>query len=195
MRPFSLFYDCAQVVVLPTWYLFSWRHYVQVICARVMVSRVPLLKHAYELKSSLSASSCSYLHQTRTVWFKLLFTHSFEVWPLELDKHSLFSIQAGRHLEQQFCYYLLALNSLYSHNRPLTLTSCTCHSHTHPHRHTRTHSPLSSYEHRSALCPLHESAALVIPSFSPSLCCWDLTHNCCLIRDKYILLCHIYLSD
>lgn len=87
MRPFSLFYDCAQVVVLPTWYLFSWRHCVQVICARVTVSRVPLLTHAYELKSSLSASSCSYLHQTRTVWFKLLFTHSFEVWPLELDKH------------------------------------------------------------------------------------------------------------
>lgn len=154
MRPFSLFYDCAQVVVMPTWYLFSWRHCVQVICACVTVSRVPLLKRAYELKSSLSASSCSYFHQTRTVWFKLLFTHSFEVWPLELDKHSLFSIQVRRHLQQQYSYYLLALNSLYSHNRPLTLTFCTCHSHIPTQTHTYTQPSLVIW---TQVCPLSSS--------------------------------------
>lgn len=49
------------------------------------------------------------------------------------------------HLERQHSYYLPALNSLYSHTRPLTPTAtyCTCHLLTHPHTHTCT--PLSRH--------------------------------------------------
>lgn len=45
------------------------------------------------------------------------------------------------HLEQQHSHYLLALDSLYPHTRPLTATFCTYLTHTH------THTYLSPYEH------------------------------------------------